>query len=84
VHVDALPHGTYNLGTGTLVTPTDVAAAVLSVVPEAVVELGATRPDRNPRLQPLDLTRSRDVLGYTPRFDLIAGFRDLAEELAIR
>jgi UDP-glucose 4-epimerase len=84
VHAGALPHRVYNLGAGVLVTPTDVAEAVRVVVPGAAVELGVMRPDRNPRLQPLDLTRSREVLGYEPRFDLVDGFRDLAEELAIR
>jgi UDP-glucose 4-epimerase len=83
VHAAALPHRVYNLGTGSLVTPSDVADAVRTVAPDATVELGPTRPDRHPRLQPLDLTRSREVLGYEPRFDLVDGFRDLAAEIAI-
>jgi UDP-glucose 4-epimerase len=81
VHVGRLPHRVYNLGTGALVTPTDVADALRRAVPGATVEVGEPRPDRSPRTQPFDLTRSRAELGYAPHFDLESGLRDLAAEL---
>ena len=76
-----LPHRVYNVGSGALVTPSDVARALRAVFPDATVEIGESRPERHPRLQPFDLTRARAVLGYEPRFDLETGLRDLAEEL---
>jgi UDP-glucose 4-epimerase len=81
VHAERLPHRVYNLGTGVLVTPADIAEAVGRAVPGAPVALGEPRPDRHPRTQPFDLTRSRVELGYAPQFNLESGLRDLAAEL---
>jgi nucleoside-diphosphate-sugar epimerase len=82
VHADPLRHRAYNLGTGVLVTPEDVAAAARRAFPGADVGVGASRPDAHPRLQPLDLSRSRMDLGYEPLLGLERGLLDLASELA--
>jgi UDP-glucose 4-epimerase len=79
--VDPLRERVYNIGTSTLVTPADVAEALRTVFPEASVEIGPSRPDRHPRVQPLDLTRARASLGYEPEFDLVSGLRDLVADL---
>jgi nucleoside-diphosphate-sugar epimerase len=75
---DRLPHDTYNVGSGVLVTPDDVIAAIARVVPGFQVEgATATRADPFPRRYPFDLSRSRDELGYEPRYSLDAGLADL-------
>lgn len=79
-HAQKLPHQVYNIGSGAIVTADDLARAFQRVVPGAKAErVEAPRPEP-PRLQPLDLSRSRAELGYEPRFDLEAGLRDFIEE----
>lgn len=79
--VAQLPHHVYNFGSGTLVTPADVLAALAHVVPGFSGSVAGGRPDPHPRRQPLDLSRSKAELGYVPRRDLQAGLRDLVEEM---
>jgi len=79
--VEPLDQRVFNIGTGRLVTPADVAEALLTVFPNASVDVGQSRPDRHPRMQPLDLTRARASLGYDPQFDLVSGLRDLVADL---
>lgn len=78
-----LKHKVFNLGTAVLSSSADVAEAIRTAFPKAKVELEAPQPGRTgPRRdQPLDLTRSKEELGFTPRFDLIKGITDFAEEL---
>lgn len=81
-HADRLPHDTYNLGSGVVVSPADIVTALQRVMPGATAgRSGQARPDPFPRLQPFDLTRSRAELGYEPRFDLESGLRDFVEEM---
>jgi UDP-glucose 4-epimerase len=82
VHADRLPHHTYNIGVGELVTPDGIVAALQSTFPG----FNATKADNyaakgNPVLQPFDISRARSELGYTPRYDLAAGLGDLAAEI---
>ncbi|MBI4491704.1 MAG: NAD(P)-dependent oxidoreductase [Chloroflexi bacterium] len=79
---ERLPHQVYNLGSGVLVTPQLIVETLQRILPgTTAVRVAPPRPDRFPRLQPFDLSRSRAELGYEPRYDLEAGLRDFIEEL---
>lgn len=78
-----LKHTVYNLGSGVLATPQDVVAAIRNAVAGARVEI-LPKPVIGPywvHEQILDLTRSRQDLGYNPRFDLGKGVADFARQL---
>jgi nucleoside-diphosphate-sugar epimerase len=82
VHAKKLAHDVFNVGSGKLYATEDVVAALQEVVPNATASRSAPpRPDRNARVQPLDLRRSKKELGYIPKFDLVAGLRDLSGEM---
>ena len=74
---------TFNIGTGVVSTAGDMAEAVQTVQPGVEVRLGEAPagPGDSSRDRPLDLARSRQVLGYSPRFDLVKGIEDFIEEL---
>jgi len=78
-----LPHHVYNVGTGVLVDRDDVVAAMRHTVPEFRYDAdGERRPDPFPRLQPMDLARSRRDLGYAPAYDLASGLADLLAQVS--
>lgn len=77
-----LKNTTFNLGTAIVSTPADVAEALRTAFPRVQVEIiAATREQQRPGGQPLDLTRSKQELGYSPQFDLVKGLTDFANEL---
>jgi nucleoside-diphosphate-sugar epimerase len=73
----------FNLGTGTLTTGEDLAAAVRKACPGVRVEVEEQPArQRGPAgEQPLDMARSRQELGYAPKFDLAQGIADFVREL---
>ena len=78
-----LKYMVYNLGSGSLASPKDVAAAIVQAVPGAKVDI-LPKPVIGPfwrHEQTLDLTRARQDLGYKPQFDLARGLREFAAEL---
>jgi nucleoside-diphosphate-sugar epimerase len=74
----------FNLTMGSLTTPEQLAAAVKEVFPQARLRI-AKPADGTPALSNMtrssSLKRSREVLGYVPRFPMSAAIRDLAEYL---
>ena len=73
----------YNIGSDMLGSTENVAAAIVSAVPGAKVEILAA-PVVGPfwrHEQILDLNRAKQDLGYQPRFDLFRGVAEFAEEL---
>jgi nucleoside-diphosphate-sugar epimerase len=81
----ALTTRIFNLTMGTLTSPEDLVLAVRSVFPQA--RLRIEKPsDSSPALSNMtrssSLRRSREALGYAPRFAMSAAVRDLAEYLA--
>lgn len=77
-----LRHHVYNIGSGTLTTREDLVAAMRTAVPAFRYAPGTDRrQDRYPRMQPMDLTRSKTDLGYDPAFGLEAGITDLLSEI---
>lgn len=73
----------FNIGTGTLSSPSDVASAIRTVCPGLSVEVlpGPAERSGQHRTQPLDLSRARIDLGYDPQFDLAKGIADFVDEL---
>ena len=83
VVAERLASNTYNVGSGVLVDRDDVVAAMRRSVPDFRYDPGGgRRPDAFPRLQPMELTRSRRDLGYEPAYDLRAGLADLLAEVS--
>lgn len=78
-----LRHTAYNIGTGVVDGPEDLATALASVNPAARIEFAPDGPDDQPPLReaPYDLARAKRDLAYEPRFDLPAGIADFAEEI---
>jgi UDP-glucose 4-epimerase len=73
----------YNLGSGVLGTPQDVAAALARAIPGASVDI-LDKPVIGPywrHEQILDLSRAREDLGYAPAFDVSRGVADFAADL---
>lgn len=80
-----LPHDLYNLGSGSVRGPHDIAEAIRSVVPGTEVEV-LPEPD-DPiwnHFFPLDISRARAELRYEPRFGLEDGFRAMVESARAR
>ena len=77
-----LTSDTFNIGTGIVSSAADVAEAVRTARPEVEVELGQSpqAPTGPSHQQPLDLTRSRAELGYSPQYDLTKGILDCIAE----
>jgi len=81
---ERLPHAAYNIASGVGRTLADFAAAVKQALPAARIDVG-------PGLNPLghnvhyyaiyDVTRAREDLGFSPRFDLTAGVARYVETL---
>jgi nucleoside-diphosphate-sugar epimerase len=80
----SLPTRIFNLTMGGLTSPEDLVLAVKAVFPEA--RLRIERPaDGSPALSNMtrasSLKRSREVLGFLPRFPMTAAVRDMVEYL---
>jgi UDP-glucose 4-epimerase len=60
----------FNIGTGVLCTLRDLAAIVRKLSPNAKIEIGPGVDVAEPARGPLDISRAKKELGYTPRFDL--------------
>lgn len=78
-----LQSNAYNIGTGVVEGPEDLAAALGSLNPQAKFEFQAPGSNDPPpvRETPFDLTRSRRELGYEPQYTLAAGIADFAKEI---
>ena len=69
-----------NIGTGIVTKFDDLVATVKKLLPELSVEIiPGVKP--NSANQPLVIERAKQVLNWTPKYDLIAGFKDYIEEL---
>jgi nucleoside-diphosphate-sugar epimerase len=84
LEAESLKSRVFNLTMGTLTSPQDMTLAVKAVFPQA--RLRVERPaDGSPALsnmtRPSSLRRSKEVLGYSPRFPIDAAVRDLAQYL---
>jgi nucleoside-diphosphate-sugar epimerase len=69
----------FNIGSGRPTPFSDVIAAAKTIFPDLQVEVAPGDAGAGKNVG-LDLSRSRDVLGWTPEFSLEAALRDYAEE----
>jgi nucleoside-diphosphate-sugar epimerase len=84
LEAQALKSRVFNITMGTLTSPEDLILAVKAVFPEARLRIGKPA-DASPALSNMtrhsSLKRSREVLGYAPRYPMTAAVRDMAEWL---
>ncbi|MSQ71248.1 MAG: NAD(P)-dependent oxidoreductase [Betaproteobacteria bacterium] len=78
-----LKHGVYNIGSGQLSTPAEVAASIIAAVPGSKADIlpKAVIGPYWVHEQMLDLTRAREDLGYAPQYNVARGLADFAGEL---
>jgi nucleoside-diphosphate-sugar epimerase len=69
-----------NIGTGVVVKFDELVAIAEKLLPKLQVEMIPGQAPRSAK-QPMVITRAKDVLGWTPEFDMEAGFKDYIEEL---
>jgi nucleoside-diphosphate-sugar epimerase len=71
---------TLNIGTGVVIKFDDLVATAESLLPKLHVEIiPGTRP-RSAK-QPMVIAKAKEVLGWEPEYDIVAGFKDYIEEL---
>jgi len=71
---------TLNIGTGVVIKFDDLVGLAEKLLPQLQVEI---MPGTKPRSakQPMVIERAKQVLGWSPDFDIEAGFKDYIEEL---
>jgi len=72
---------TFNIGTGETYTPQDFRKAIAQLCPKREIKLIKGADDGragNERIN-ISLAQAKRVLGYTPKYKLIQGFKDYLE-----
>jgi nucleoside-diphosphate-sugar epimerase len=71
---------TLNIGTGVVIKFDDLVATAEKLLPGLQVEI---IPGIRPRSakQPMVIAKAKEVLGWEPEYDIVAGFKDYIEEL---
>jgi UDP-glucose 4-epimerase len=71
---------TLNIGTGVVIKFDDLVATAEKLLPNLQVEI---MPGVKPRSakQPMVIEKAKQVLGWSPDYDIVAGFKDYIEEL---
>lgn len=70
----------FNVGNGHVWKLDETVATARDILPDLKVEVEGGKAD-NTMSQPLDLTASREVLGWEPRYSLAEGFAEYISEL---
>ncbi len=78
-----LQSNAFNIGTGVVEGPEDLAAALGALSPSTRFQFQAPGPYDPPPVHetPFDLSRSRRELGYEPQYTLTEGIADFAREI---
>jgi nucleoside-diphosphate-sugar epimerase len=71
----------YNAGTGVVHGPEELASVVRELASRSEVKVSGTSGADKSRSIPMDISVSRDQLGYTPKFTLKEALRDYMDEL---
>lgn len=71
----------YNAGSGVVTRAEDLAQAVRALAPKVQVKVVEAGSEDKARGFPLDLSRSKAELGYSPQFPMKEALRDYMEEL---
>lgn len=78
-----LKRSIYNLGSGRVTGPEEVAQAIRLIAPGVLVTVAAEPAGgfRWGHTNPLDITRANEDFGYEPRYDIKVGVADILSEL---
>ena len=71
--------GPFNAGNGTIVNFEELSEAIRSAIPDLNVKVG--RGERPSFKQPMDLTKSKEFLGWQPAITLAEGFQKYVTEV---
>jgi UDP-glucose 4-epimerase len=71
----------YNAGSGVVTRASDLAQAARELLPKIEITVAGDESGAGHAKFPLDLSRSKDELGYAPQFPLQEALRDYMEEL---
>jgi nucleoside-diphosphate-sugar epimerase len=71
---------TLNIGTGVVVKFDDLCALAEKLLPKLQVEIIPGTKPRSAK-QPMVIKRAKEVLGWTPEYDIESGFVDYIKEL---
>lgn len=71
---------TLNIGTGVVIKFDDLCALAEELLPKLQVEIIPGTKPRSAK-QPMVIERAKEVLGWSPQYDIQAGFKDYIEEL---
>ena len=80
LEADDIDSRVFNIGTGRITTSEDFADAIAQVLPETRTSISDSEQERaSSQTLPLNLDRSRKLLGYEPRFDMEGAVRDYVD-----
>ena len=71
----------YNAGSGVVTSAADLAHAARELLPKVEVKVVDSGTEKGNKEFPLDLSRSKAELGYSPKFPMKEALRDYMEEL---
>ena len=72
---------TYNAGSGVVTSVADLAQVVRELAPKVEVKVVGSESGEGDKQFPLDLSRSKAELGYSPQFPMKKALQDYMEEL---
>ncbi|MFQ5710857.1 MAG: NAD-dependent epimerase/dehydratase family protein [Candidatus Geothermarchaeales archaeon] len=78
---EKLKYKAFNIGTGKMYTLQQLADTVRMFIPDADIEIESGFDIAEPLMGPLDVTRAREDLGFTTRYDIKAGVEDFIKTL---
>ncbi|NEP00409.1 MAG: NAD(P)-dependent oxidoreductase [Symploca sp. SIO2E9] len=73
----------FNVGIGHLSTAKDLSIALHSVAPQAKLIIEEIDNHTDLKRGPLDISRAQRVLGFSAKFDLVAGLQDYVQETGL-
>lgn len=71
----------FNIGVGKVTTFQELTETASKLLPKLEVEIIPGNPPANAVSQPLDISRAKEHLGWTPEYDLEKGFADYIQDL---
>ncbi|NER50629.1 MAG: NAD(P)-dependent oxidoreductase [Symploca sp. SIO1A3] len=73
----------FNVGTGQLSKAKDLVVSLSSVIPQVKLVIEEIENRTGSKRGPLDMSKAKTVLGFSPQFDLVAGLNDYIREVGL-